>query len=89
LGDAEINLGHFDAAIDEYRKALDMGLQASFLHTNLAAAYAHAGKIDEAKVELAEARRLNPAITVKRVKEHGPNLPAVFDGLRKAGLSEE
>ena len=27
LGDAEINLGHFDAAIDEYHKALDMGLQ--------------------------------------------------------------
>jgi adenylate cyclase len=89
LGDAEINLGHFDAAIDEYHKALDRGLGAVFVHTNLAAAYAQAGKMDEAKVELAEARRLNPAITVKWVKEHGPNLPAVFDGLRKAGLPEE
>jgi adenylate cyclase len=89
LGDAEINLGHFDAAIDEYRKALDMGLQAGFVHTNLASAYAQPGKMDEAKVELGEARRLNPAITVKWVKEHGPNLPAVFDGLRKAGLPEE
>jgi len=89
LGDAEINLGHFDAAIDEYHKALDMGLGAVFVHTNLAAAYAHAGKIDEAKAELAEARRLNPAITVKWTKEHGPNLPAVFEGLRKAGLPEE
>jgi hypothetical protein len=45
--------------------------------------------MDEAKVELAEARRLNPAITVKWMKEHTPNLPAVFDGLRKAGLPEE
>jgi tetratricopeptide (TPR) repeat protein len=89
LRDSEINLGRFDAAIDEYRKALDMGLQAGFIHTNLAAAYAHAGKMDEAKVELAEARRLNPAITVKWVKEHGPNLPAVFEGLQKAGLPEE
>jgi adenylate cyclase len=89
LGDAEINLGHFDAAIDEYRKALVTGLQAYFVHTNLAAAYAHAGKMDEAKAELAEARRINPAITVKRVKEHSPNLPAVFDGLRKAGLQED
>jgi hypothetical protein len=35
------------------------------------------------------ARRLNPAITVKWMKEHSPNLPAVFDGLRKAGLPEE
>jgi hypothetical protein len=35
------------------------------------------------------ARRLNPAITIKWMKEHSPNLPAVFDGLRKAGLPEE
>jgi hypothetical protein len=35
------------------------------------------------------ARRLDPAITVKWMKEHRPNLPAVFDGLRKAGLPEE
>jgi adenylate cyclase len=89
LGDAEINLGRFDAAIDEYRKALDMGLQVYFAHTNLAAAYALAGKMEEAKAQLAEARRLNPAITIKWMKEHSPNLPAVFDGLRKAGLAEE
>ena len=64
-------------------------ISAFFVYTNLAAAYAHAGKMDEAKAELAEARRLNPAITVKWMKEHTPNLPAVFDGLRKAGLPEE
>jgi adenylate cyclase len=90
MGDAELGLGNFDAATDAYRKALDMGMQqAFFVHTNLAAACVHAGKIDEAKAELAEARRLNPAITVKWMKEHTPNLPAVFDGLRKAGLAEE
>ncbi len=89
VGDAEISLGHFDAAIDEYRKAIDSGFRTFFAYTNLAAAYAHAGKMDEAKAALAEARRLNPAITVKWMKEHTPNLPAVFDGLRKAGLPEE
>ena len=45
--------------------------------------------MDEAKADLAEARRLNPAITIKWMKEHSPNLPASFDGLRKAGLPEE
>jgi tetratricopeptide (TPR) repeat protein len=90
LGDAELGLGHFDAAIEAYRQALNLGLQeAYFVHTNLAATYAHAGKMDEAKAEVAEARRLNPAITVKWMKEHSPNLPAVFEGLRKAGLPEE
>jgi hypothetical protein len=38
---------------------------------------------------LAEARRLNPAITLKWLKEHTPNLPVSFEGLRKAGLAEE
>jgi Flp pilus assembly protein TadD len=89
VGDAEISLGHFEAAIDAYRKAIDSGLQQFFVYTNLAAAYAHAGKMDEAKAALVDARRLNPAITVKWMKEHTPNLPAVFDGLRKAGLPEE
>ena len=53
------------------------------------AAYAHAGKMDEAKAALVEAPRANPEITIKWMKEHTPNLPAVFDGLRKAGLPEE
>jgi adenylate cyclase len=89
LGDAEINLGHFDVAIDEYRKAIDSGFHTFFAYANLSAAYAHSGKMDEAEAALTEARRLNPAITVKWMKEHMPNLPAVFDGLRKAGLPEE
>ena len=89
MGDAAIGLGHVDAAIDEYRKAIDAGLHVFPVYSNLAAAYAHAGKMDEAKVALAEARRLNPAVTITWMKEHTPNLPAVFDGLRKAGLPEE
>jgi len=89
IADAEISLGHFDAAIGEYRKAIEMGFNQFFVYTNLAAAYVHAGKMDEAKAELAEARRLNPAITIKWMKEHTPNEPVVFDGLRKAGLPEE
>jgi pentatricopeptide repeat protein len=54
-------------------------------YSNLAAAYAQAGKLNEAKAALAEARSRNPELTVKWVKEHGPNLPALFDGLRRAG----
>ena len=89
IADAEQGLGHFDAAIDEYRNAIDSGLDTYWAYTNLAAAYAHAGKMDEAKAALAEARRRNPQLTVKWMIEHMPNLPAVFDGVRKAGLPEE
>jgi hypothetical protein len=45
--------------------------------------------MNEAKAALAEARTRNPELTVKWMKEHTPNLLAVFDGLRKAGLAEE
>jgi adenylate cyclase len=89
LGEAEIGLGNFDAAIDEFHKAIDAGDRLFYAYTNMAAAYAHAGRLNDAKAALAEARRLNPAITIKWLKEHTPNLPASFDGLRKAGLPEE
>ena len=88
-GDAEINLGRFDAAIDAYRKALDSGFREFFVYARLSAAYADAGRIDEAKASLAEARRLNPKFTVKSMIEHMPNWPAVFEGVRRAGRPEE
>jgi len=89
LAEAEMGLGHFGTAIDEFHKAIDSGYRPFFAYTNLAAAYAHAGRMDEAQSALAEARRLNPAITLKWLKEHTPNLPVSFEGLRKAGLPEE
>jgi adenylate cyclase len=89
LGKGEIGLGNFDAAIDEFHKAIDSGHRPFYTYTNLAAAYAQAGKMEEAKAALSEARRLNPAITVKWLKEHTPYLPVVLDGLRKAGLAEQ
>ena len=89
LGNAELGLGHFDAAIDEYHNATDSGFRPFFAYSNLAAAYALEGRMDEAKTALAEARRLNHNLTVKLMITHTPNLPPVFDGLRKAGEPEE
>ena len=88
-GDAELGLGHFDAAIDEYHNAANSGFRPFFVYNDLAAAYALEGKMDEAKSALAEARRLNPKLTVKWLQSVAPNIPALFDGLRKAGLPEE
>lgn len=44
--------------------------------------------MDEAKTALAEARRLNPKLTVKWYIEHTADVP-VLDGLRKRGCREE
>jgi adenylate cyclase len=89
LGDAELGLGHLDAAIDNYLNAVDSGFRPFHIYNDLAAAYALEGKMDEAKTALAEARRLNPKLTVKWLQSIAPNIPALFEGLRKAGLPEE
>ena len=89
LGDAELGLGHFDAAIDDYHRAIDLGMHDMWPYTSLAAASALAGKMDEAKAALAEALRLEPKLTIKFMTLFGPPVPNLHEGLRKAGLPEE
>ncbi len=89
LADAELGLGHFDTAIDEANKAIDAGWRNWYSYLNLAAAHALKGDIDQAKAPLAEARRLNPKLSVKWLVGRKPVLQPAFDALRKAGLPEE
>jgi Flp pilus assembly protein TadD len=89
LDQGEIGLGHYEAAIDEAHRAIDAGFRNYIPYMDLASAYALAGRMEEAKTALAEARRLNPNLTVKWLIAHAPNLPALFEGVRKAGLPEE
>ena len=89
LGMAELGLGNYDAAVVEFQKAVDAGAHSFIPYANLTAAFALAGKTDEAKSALAEARRLNPDLTVKWLTDHAPKLPPLFEGLRKAGLPEQ
>jgi adenylate cyclase len=89
LADAELGLGQFDAAIDEASKAIDAGYRNFYPYLNLAAAHGLKGDIDQAKAPLAEARRLNPKLSVKWLVGRKPVLQPAFDALRKAGLPEE
>jgi adenylate cyclase len=87
LGDAEVGLGHLDAAIEEYQKAIDVGYHNRVV--NLAGVYALQGKMDEAKSVLAEALRANSKLTVKMLTERFAIPPVLAEGLRKAGLAEQ
>jgi tetratricopeptide (TPR) repeat protein len=88
LAEAELGLGNLDATVDEAQKAISAGDRTSMPYLELTAAYALSGKMDEAKSALAEAGRLNPNLSVKWAIDRWPNSPAMFDGLRKAGLRE-
>lgn len=88
LADAEMGLGNYDAAIDQLRRAIDTGFRTSYIYRGLAAAYALAGKTEEAKTALAEALKFSPNLTIKSVERTNP-VPVVLEGLRKAGLKEE
>jgi adenylate cyclase len=89
---AELGLGHFDAAIEESSKAIDVGSKAWFTYLCLATAHGLKGDIEDAKAPLAEARRLNPKLSVKWMTgtKLFPNYSQPwYDALRKAGLPEE
>jgi adenylate cyclase len=90
LGVSEICLGRVDAGIAEFRRAIDEGYRTFVVYAFLAGAEALKGDDAEAKLALAEARRLNPQFTIKWFVD---NLllpwPTMVDGWRKAGLPEE
>ncbi len=88
MGDAELGPGDFNAAIAEYQKAIDAGYRTFIPYADMAAALALAGRMDEAKAALAQARQLNPQLTVEWEQAHAPNIPNLFEGLRKAGLPD-
>jgi adenylate cyclase len=90
LSRAELGLGNYDAAIDACRKSIDGGYRSFIAYESLAAALALDGQLEEAKAAEAEARRLNPKLTIKWLHSTAGALPPpVFEGLRKAGLPEE
>ena len=88
LGGAELGLGRTDAAIDEYHKSIDAGgTFAPF--AGLAASNALEDRMDEAKAALAEAQRLQTSLVLKYLIMVAPNIPPLFEGLRRVGLPEE
>jgi hypothetical protein len=88
LGDAELGVENYEAAAQNYRLSRWAGTPDLTLEISLAAAEALVGRMDEAKIALADALRIKPDLTIKWRMDHGSHIPAIFEGLRKAGLSE-
>jgi adenylate cyclase len=100
LGTCYLLLGRVDEAIDVLKKARAANSRLWFPHLYLAGAYGLQGDLDDAKLALAEAAKLNPAITsLARLRGQNAWLAnpqqwalqeeTVNVGLRRAGLPEE
>ena len=66
---SDIGLGNFDDAITDGHRAIDAGYRTFLVYSNLAAAYAMANRIDDARAAVAEALKLNPKYSLKLMSE--------------------
>ncbi len=93
MGRALMGLGRTDAAVQEGLIGIDSGFRTVMSYTALAAFYAAANKMPEAKATMAEAMKLNPKLSVAWFHERTPSLidspPGFREALIKAGLPEE
>jgi tetratricopeptide (TPR) repeat protein len=93
MGRQFLALRRTDLAVQEGLKAIDSGYRNVFGHAALAASYAAADRIPEAKAALAEAMKLNPKLSVAWLDARVPGFidspPGFREALIKAGLPEE
>ena len=93
IGRDLLALRRYDEAIQEGLKAIDSGYRTVLSYTALAAFYAAADKMPEAKAALAEAINLNLKLSVAWFHAHNSGWvdadPGFREALIKAGLPEE
>ena len=92
MGRALMGLGRIDAAVQEGLIGVD-SYASIFSYTALAAFYAAADRIPEAKAPLAEAMKLNPKLSVAWFRAHVPGFidtpPGFLEAVTKVGLPEQ
>jgi adenylate cyclase len=100
LGTCYLLMGQLDEAINELRKARAANARLWFPHLYLAGAFGLESNLDEARLALAEATKLNPAIkSLARMRGQNPWLTnprhwalqeqTLNVGLQRAGLPQE
>jgi TolB-like protein/cytochrome c-type biogenesis protein CcmH/NrfG len=81
--------GRYQDAVRELVAAIDGGYSAWPVYAHLASAYAFLGHPSEAQAAIAQARKLNPKLTIKWLRSWLDAPEIYYEGLRKAGLLEE
>jgi adenylate cyclase len=82
-------MGRYQDAIRELKAALDAGYGAWPVYSHLAVALDALDQRPEATTALAQARKLNPKLTIKWYRARVEEPEVIFQGLLKAGLPEQ
>jgi adenylate cyclase len=93
LGNAYRNAGKYEEAVTSYKKVLKRNPNFLFAHRGLASVYSLLGREDEARAEVQEILRINPALSIQRLAKillykNKADRDMVIDALRRAGLPE-
>jgi TolB-like protein/Flp pilus assembly protein TadD len=93
ISNAHNAAGRFEQAVEFGERAVELAPGFVYGHMHLGVSYAHLGRIEEARREIAIVSKLRPDITIATESDSSmmwfPERRASFlDGLRKAGLRE-
>ena len=91
LGVSYFELGQYDEAMAEFRRALDRAPDSQFSYMGLAATYSKLGREEDARAAAAEVLRINPKFSLEQwAKTHmyknQADLDRFVEALRNAGL---
>ncbi len=98
-GLAKLHLGSYEPAVAWFRRSIEANRNFPTAYSQLAAALAQLGRLDEARSAAKAGLALNPTFTVSRARAadtarsddptYLAQLEPIFDGLRKAGVPEQ
>jgi tetratricopeptide (TPR) repeat protein len=91
LGNTYRMIGRFDEAMVELKKAIAYSPDELLAHVTLAAVYAEAGRLEEARVEAGEVMRIQPTFSLENYAKgmsykNQAHSDRFIEALRKAGL---
>jgi len=98
-GLSKLHLGSYEPAVAWFRRSIEANRNFPTAYSQLAAALALIGRLDEARSAVKAILALNPTFTVSRARaadtarsddpRYLAQLEPIFDGLRKAGVPEQ
>jgi adenylate cyclase len=91
LGNSYYALRRYDEAVAAYQEALRRNPNALYVHLGLAGVYAELSREKDARAEVVEILKINPAFSLNWARDNTPfknpaDLERYIEGLRKAGL---